>query len=83
MIKKVLLKAILFYQITLSPDDGLFKMFFPNGFCRFHPHCSEYAYQAIEIHGVIKGIYLASKRILKCHPWHPGGNDPVPIKKVK
>jgi hypothetical protein len=81
MIKKVLLKAILFYQITLSPDDGYLKALYPMGYCRFHPHCSAYAYQAIEIHGVVKGIYLASRRILKCHPWHPGGNDPVPPLK--
>ena len=69
---------IFLYQITLSPDTGYFRVFYPNGYCRFHPHCSEYAYQAIERHGVIKGIYLGIKRILKCHPWHPGGFDPVP-----
>jgi len=46
--------------------------------CRFHPCCSEYAYQALARHGIIKGTRLALGRILKCHPFHPGGVDPVP-----
>ncbi|NLL47189.1 MAG: membrane protein insertion efficiency factor YidD [Firmicutes bacterium] len=45
--------------------------------CRFYPTCSEYAIQAITKHGW-KGLWLAIKRIGRCHPWHPGGNDPVP-----
>ncbi|NMB00886.1 MAG: membrane protein insertion efficiency factor YidD [Firmicutes bacterium] len=45
--------------------------------CRFYPTCSEYAYQAITKHGW-KGLWLAIKRIGRCHPWHPGGIDPVP-----
>jgi len=46
--------------------------------CRFHPTCSEYAAQAVEIHGVIKGSALAAGRLLRCHPWSAGGFDPVP-----
>lgn len=46
--------------------------------CRFHPTCSAYAASAIEAHGVVRGVGLAVRRILKCHPWHPGGFDPVP-----
>lgn len=46
--------------------------------CRFHPTCSAYAIEAITQHGVLKGTYLATRRILKCHPFHPGGFDPVP-----
>lgn len=46
--------------------------------CRFHPSCSEYAQQAIAIHGVCKGLGLAARRLSRCHPWHPGGVDPVP-----
>ncbi|HLB43266.1 MAG TPA: membrane protein insertion efficiency factor YidD [Gammaproteobacteria bacterium] len=46
--------------------------------CRFEPSCSTYAIEAINNHGCIKGCYLASWRLLRCHPWHPGGLDPVP-----
>lgn len=49
--------------------------------CRFHPTCSQYGLEAIETHGAMKGAYLTVKRILKCHPFHPGGFDPVPPKK--
>ncbi|MCL2484629.1 MAG: membrane protein insertion efficiency factor YidD [Endomicrobia bacterium] len=48
--------------------------------CRFTPSCSAYAYQAIEIHGFFKGIFLAFKRIIRCHPFCKGGEDPVPQK---
>ncbi|MBU1168800.1 MAG: membrane protein insertion efficiency factor YidD [Proteobacteria bacterium] len=58
------------YQTFLSPLTG------PS--CRFYPTCSEYAYQAFERHGLLKGAYLSIRRIFKCHPFHPGGFDPVP-----
>jgi len=45
--------------------------------CRFYPTCSTYTYQAIEKYGVLKGCFLGFKRILKCHPFHPGGYDPL------
>lgn len=48
--------------------------------CRFHPSCSNYAIEAIEQHGACKGVWLASKRLLRCHPFNPGGYDPVPEK---
>ncbi|MEH6557624.1 MAG: membrane protein insertion efficiency factor YidD [Oceanicoccus sp.] len=48
--------------------------------CRFHPSCSSYAIQAIERYGAFKGSWLAIKRLLRCHPFHPGGYDPVPEK---
>lgn len=61
------------YQLLISPILG------PR--CRFNPTCSYYAIEAIRVHGVMKGSWLAGKRILKCHPLHPGGEDPVPNKK--
>ncbi|MGB6338317.1 MAG: membrane protein insertion efficiency factor YidD, partial [Candidatus Aminicenantaceae bacterium] len=46
--------------------------------CRFFPSCSDYTHEAIDKHGLFKGLYLGTKRLLKCHPLHPGGVDPVP-----
>ncbi|MDF1782377.1 MAG: membrane protein insertion efficiency factor YidD [Alcanivoracaceae bacterium] len=68
--KTLLLAIIRAYQFLLSPWVG--------NQCRFYPTCSEYAKQAIELHGGIKGGWMAGKRICRCHPWHPGGFDPVP-----
>lgn len=77
--KKLLLFLIGFYRKYISPAKG--------PCCRFTPTCSEYAAEAIERFGAIKGSYLAVRRILKCHPLHPGGYDPVPEpnekKKIK
>ena len=71
--KQLLLGLIKFYRKFISPMT-------PPA-CRFHPTCSQYGLEAIETHGAMKGAYLTIKRILKCHPFHPGGFDPVPPKK--
>jgi putative membrane protein insertion efficiency factor len=68
--RQVLRQLIRFYQYIISPLLG------PR--CRFYPSCSCYADEAIEHYGALKGSYLAVRRILRCHPWHPGGFDPVP-----
>ncbi len=68
--ERVLIGLIRFYQLVISP--GL-----PPS-CRFYPSCSEYALQAIAKHGALKGLWLGLKRIARCHPFHPGGYDPVP-----
>jgi len=72
--KKAALILIKFYQIGISPMLG--------SNCRFIPTCSQYTYEAIQIHGFLKGTFLGIKRILKCHPFHPIMYDPVPDKKV-
>jgi len=77
MIKYILLKIIKLYQKTLSPDTGWFRVYYPHGYCKFHPHCSEYGYQAIEKHGAIKGGVMTFWRILRCNPFTRGGSDPV------
>jgi uncharacterized protein len=68
--KYILLAIIRLYQWFISP-------FFPKS-CRFEPTCSHYAFTAVNRFGFFKGSWLAGKRILKCHPYHAGGFDPVP-----
>ncbi len=67
--KRLLLAIIRAYQFLLSPWVG--------NQCRFYPTCSHYAAEAIERHGAARGSWLALRRIGRCHPWHPGGMDPV------
>ncbi len=64
------------YQWTVSPI--LHFLCGPSCGCRFQPSCSGYASEALERHGFFRGVWLALKRVLRCHPWHPGGYDPVP-----
>jgi putative membrane protein insertion efficiency factor len=70
--KAILLLLVRGYQLAISPLLGQS--------CRFYPTCSNYAMQAIREHGALKGAMLAAVRLGKCHPWHPGGHDPVPPK---
>ncbi|MBW2057449.1 MAG: membrane protein insertion efficiency factor YidD [Deltaproteobacteria bacterium] len=69
MVAKLLVGIIRVYQIFISP------LFGPT--CRFEPSCSSYAIGALRKFGVAKGLWLALKRLLKCHPFHPGGYDPI------
>lgn len=73
-IKSLMIFLIRTYQLTLSPR-------FSHGSCRYNPTCSQYAIDAIEIHGVLKGTLLAAWRIIRCNPFSKGGYDPVPPKK--
>lgn len=66
----LLILLVKFYQLFISPVIG------PR--CRFTPTCSEYAVEALKIHGALKGAWLTIKRLSRCHPMHPGGHDPVP-----
>jgi uncharacterized protein len=72
--KRIPIVLIRGYQRLISP------LFPPS--CRFTPTCSQYAIEAIDRFGTVKGGYLATKRILRCHPFHPGGYDPVPEKDI-
>ena len=62
------------YQWLLSPFMG--------PCCRFHPTCSHYAVEAVRRHGTLRGLWLALRRVGRCHPWHPGGYDPVPPSRT-
>ena len=83
MIKLALLRMIKLYQATLSFDHGIPRMFFPGGYCKFQPTCSDYAYMAIEKYGVIRGGLKGMWRILRCNPLSHGGHDPVSVEENK
>ncbi|MCZ6641890.1 MAG: membrane protein insertion efficiency factor YidD [Gammaproteobacteria bacterium] len=73
--KRILMGLVRVYQVTLSPFFGRQ--------CRFEPTCSHYALQALEEYGALQGSWLAIKRVGRCHPFHPGGFDPVkPVRRT-
>jgi len=63
------------YQRTLSPDHGWFKRFYPHGYCRYHPSCSEYSKQTLKKHGLVWGGIKSLWRVCRCNPWSDGGVD--------
>ena len=77
MFKFLALKSIRLYQKTLSFDHGPLSFLYKDGFCKFHPTCSQYTFEAIYKYGVFKGSWLGFRRILRCNPWNAGGEDPV------
>jgi uncharacterized protein len=75
LLQKSLIVLLRLYRYFISPLMGYS--------CRFYPSCSEYAQLAIKQHGNCVGLYMTIKRLLHCHPWHPGGYDPVPKSSLK
>ncbi|MBI1195538.1 MAG: membrane protein insertion efficiency factor YidD [Gammaproteobacteria bacterium] len=73
--RAVVIALIKVYRYVLSPLLG--------DRCRFYPSCSRYAEEAVSRFGLLRGGWLAVRRLLRCHPWHPGGVDPVPEKEEK
>ncbi len=71
MLAKILILLIRVYQLTLS------RMLGP--VCRFEPSCSRYSVRCLELHGAFKGSWLTFRRLMRCHPFHPGGYDPPPL----
>ncbi len=71
--KRLLIGLVRGYRVFISP------LFLPT--CRFHPTCSQYAIEALDQHGALKGSWLATRRICRCHPFNQGGYDPVPRKE--
>ncbi|MDH3345892.1 MAG: membrane protein insertion efficiency factor YidD [Kiritimatiellaceae bacterium] len=74
-IKKLLILLVWLYQKTISKVTP--------ASCRFYPTCSDYTIEALQKHGIVAGLYLCLRRILRCHPWNPGGVDPVPEVGMK
>ena len=68
--KRALIAALRAYRYAIAPGLG--------ANCRFYPSCSAYAIEALETHGAARGTWLAARRLCRCHPFHPGGYDPVP-----
>jgi hypothetical protein len=75
--KKIAISLIKLYQKTLSFDHSWLKIYYPHGFCRFHPSCSQYSIEAIDKYGLVRGGLKAAWRILRCNPFNKGGYDPL------
>jgi putative membrane protein insertion efficiency factor len=74
MLSRLMIALITAYRWTIGPMLG--------NRCRFYPSCSQYSLEAIQQHGALRGAWLTILRLLRCHPWHPGGYDPVPASSA-
>jgi putative membrane protein insertion efficiency factor len=81
LVQFILIFLVRVYRVTLSPAKTL--LLGPAGECRYEPSCSQYALDAIKMHGAVGGSWLATKRICRCHPWGGCGDDPVPPKGLQ
>jgi len=75
MFESLLILLVRIYRAAVSPWLG--------PCCRFHPSCSVYLMEAVQTHGSWRGIWLGARRVLRCHPWHAGGHDPVPVQPLR
>jgi putative membrane protein insertion efficiency factor len=74
-VKYLLIGLLRAYRFAISPLYGQV--------CRYHPSCSAYALEAVTVHGSLRGSWLAVRRLARCHPWAPGGYDPVPPRRTR
>lgn len=80
IIIRAIVANIIVYQKTISPDHGMLQNFYRTQHCRFFPSCSDYAVQSLRQYGLMKGIMLSLKRIIRCNPFCAGGYDPVRVQ---
>lgn len=79
LVQYILILLVRVYRVTLSPVISF--LFGSSAACRFEPTCSQYAMEAVKMHGAIRGSWLAVRRVCRCHPWGGCGHDPVPPQK--